>query len=131
MRIKPYQSAWEVAYNHYHNRRGKELPKTRKIIMNNRPDGTRVSHAAWQTLTHGDLPRDITIFPTSTHRPLHPGIYSLPQKQFGKYIHLNSPQYPALVKIFTLQGKLLHQQTISSPVRWHNPETGIVLISIQ
>jgi len=49
---------WEVGYNHYHNRMGVDLPKTRQLILEQiRP---RASRADWnldyETLTHADLP---------------------------------------------------------------------------
>jgi hypothetical protein len=49
---------WEIGYNHYHNRMGINLPKTKQLILEQiRP---RASRAVWnldyETLTHGDLP---------------------------------------------------------------------------
>ncbi len=45
---------WEIAYNHFHNRLGKSLPKMAGVIPTNRPTG--VNHQMdWETLTHGDV----------------------------------------------------------------------------
>ena len=45
---------WEIAYNHFHNRLGMELPKMARVIGANRPTGVN-HHMAWETLTHGDI----------------------------------------------------------------------------
>ena len=45
---------WEIAYNHFHNRKGLELPKMATVIPCNRPTGVN-HHMAWETLTHADL----------------------------------------------------------------------------
>lgn len=49
---------WEVGYNHYHNRRGLELPNTRKLIAEQlRTDSVRASwNLVYETLTHAGLP---------------------------------------------------------------------------
>jgi len=45
---------WEIAYNHFHNRMGKDLPKIAAVIERNRP--TAVNHQmAWETLTHAGV----------------------------------------------------------------------------
>lgn len=45
---------WEIAYNHYHNRMGLDLPKTAAFLPTNRPTG--VNHQmAWETLTHAEV----------------------------------------------------------------------------
>ncbi|HZZ27073.1 MAG TPA: alginate lyase family protein [Pirellulales bacterium] len=45
---------WKIAYNHFHNRMGFELPKIAAVIAKNRPTG--VNHLmAWETLTHTDV----------------------------------------------------------------------------
>jgi hypothetical protein len=45
---------WEIAYNHYHNRLGKPLPKMAAVLPTNRPTG--VNHQmAWETLTHAEV----------------------------------------------------------------------------
>jgi len=45
---------WEIAYNHYHNRLGFDLPKMGAVIAANRPTG--VNHQmAWETLTHAGV----------------------------------------------------------------------------
>jgi hypothetical protein len=45
---------WEIAYNHYHNRKGLALPKMAAVIIKNRPTGVN-HHMAWETLTHADV----------------------------------------------------------------------------
>jgi len=53
---------WEVGYNHYHNRAGVELPNTCKLIMEQiRPRASRTDwNLNYETLTHGDIPGDIS-----------------------------------------------------------------------
>ena len=48
-------TTWEIAYNHYHNRLGMELPQTEKVIQSRaRPTGAD-HHIVWETLTHAEL----------------------------------------------------------------------------
>jgi hypothetical protein len=49
------QPTWEIAYNHFHHRLGRELPKMAKVIPTNRPTGADNNHMVWETLTHGDI----------------------------------------------------------------------------
>jgi hypothetical protein len=45
---------WEIAYNHFHNRLGYELPKMAAVLARIRPTG--VNHQmAWETLTHAGV----------------------------------------------------------------------------
>ncbi len=45
---------WEIAYNHYHNRKGYSLPKLAAVLPTIRPTG--VNHQmAWETLTHAEV----------------------------------------------------------------------------
>jgi hypothetical protein len=48
------QPTWETAYNHYHNRRGLDLPMTKAVVGRVRPTGVAL-HMAWETLTHAEL----------------------------------------------------------------------------
>ena len=44
---------WEIAYNHFHNRLGRELPKMAAVLPTIRPTG--VNHQMdWETLTHAN-----------------------------------------------------------------------------
>jgi hypothetical protein len=46
----------EVAFNHFHNRRGMDMPTTQRYTESKRPAGP--SHfLAWETLTHANNPR--------------------------------------------------------------------------
>jgi hypothetical protein len=45
---------WEIAYNHYHNRMGHELPKMGAVLKRIRPTGVN-HHMAWETLTHAEV----------------------------------------------------------------------------
>jgi hypothetical protein len=45
---------WEIAYNHFHNRLGVNLPKMAAVLPTNRPTGVN-HHMAWETLTHGEV----------------------------------------------------------------------------
>ena len=42
---------WEIAYNHFHNRLGIDLPKMAAVLPTIRPTGVN-HHMAWETLTH-------------------------------------------------------------------------------
>jgi hypothetical protein len=48
---------WEIAYNHFHNRKGRPLPQTEELIRAQlRPSQFRTMlNMAWETLTHGEL----------------------------------------------------------------------------
>ncbi len=48
------QPTWEIAYNHFHNRLGRALPKMAAVLPTNRPTGVN-HHMAWETLTHGAI----------------------------------------------------------------------------
>ncbi|MBK9579015.1 MAG: alginate lyase family protein [Fibrobacteres bacterium] len=49
-------STFEIGYNHYHNRKGIELPNTLKAITQEiRPKGKSDWNIFYETLTHGDL----------------------------------------------------------------------------
>ena len=45
---------WEIAYNHFHDRLGKDLPKMAAVIPGNRPTGVN-HHMNWETLTHAGI----------------------------------------------------------------------------
>jgi hypothetical protein len=45
---------WEIAYNHFHNRLGLELPLTKALIAKIRPTSTN-KHMAWESMTHAEL----------------------------------------------------------------------------
>lgn len=45
---------WEIAYNHFHNRMGMDLPKMGAVLPSNRPTGVN-HHMAWETLTHAGV----------------------------------------------------------------------------
>jgi hypothetical protein len=49
------QPTWEIAYNHFHTRLGRELPKISRVLPTNRPTGADLNHMVWETLTHGDV----------------------------------------------------------------------------
>lgn len=46
----------EVAYHHYHDRLGVDLPQTAKLLARQRPAGTDDLFVAWETLTHAANP---------------------------------------------------------------------------
>jgi|GEM_PF-238637 len=48
------QPTWEIAYNHFHDRMGYNLPKMSAVIPTNRPTGVD-HHMAWETLTHAGM----------------------------------------------------------------------------
>lgn len=47
------QPTWEIAFNHFHHRLGRELPNMARVIPTNRPTGADNNHMVWETLTHG------------------------------------------------------------------------------
>ena len=51
---------WEVGYNRFHNRMGRDLPQTRKLIETQiRPSAPRaVWNLAYETLTHAGPNQD-------------------------------------------------------------------------
>jgi hypothetical protein len=49
------EPTWEIAFNHFHHRLGRELPLMAKVIPTNRPTGADLNHMVWETLTHGDV----------------------------------------------------------------------------
>jgi hypothetical protein len=49
------EPTWEIAYNHFHTRLGRDLPLMAKVIPTNRPTGADLNHMVWETLTHGDI----------------------------------------------------------------------------
>lgn len=49
------QPTWEIAFNHFHHRLGRVLPKMARVIPTNRPTGADMNHMVWETLTHGDV----------------------------------------------------------------------------
>ena len=54
---------WEIAFNHYHNRLGRELPKMAAVLQRIRPTGVN-HHMAWETLTHAGV-GDVGLPPVS------------------------------------------------------------------
>jgi hypothetical protein len=48
------QPTWEIAYNHYHNRLGHDLPKIAAVLPLVRPTGAD-HHMAWESLTHAEM----------------------------------------------------------------------------
>jgi hypothetical protein len=55
---------WEIAYNHYHNRLGRALPKMGAVLPTIRPTGWN-HQMAWETLTHAEA-KDAGLPPVST-----------------------------------------------------------------
>ena len=51
--------AWQIRYNHYHNRVGIDLPNTKRLIAAQiRPNAHRaIQNLVYETLTHTDLHR--------------------------------------------------------------------------
>ena len=45
---------WEIAYNHFHDRLGNQLPKIGAVLPTNRPTGVN-HHMNWETLTHAAI----------------------------------------------------------------------------
>jgi hypothetical protein len=43
---------WEIAYNHYHGRRGLPMPETEKLLTNHRPELGPDHHLGFGTLSH-------------------------------------------------------------------------------
>ncbi len=50
---------WEIGYNHFHNRMGREMPFTKQLIISKiRPSGHSTHHMIWETMTHGELGKE-------------------------------------------------------------------------
>ncbi len=49
------EPTWEIAYNHFHDHLGRELPNAARVLPTNRPTGADLNHMVWETLTHGDV----------------------------------------------------------------------------
>ena len=49
-----FSSIYERVYNHYHNRKGLEMPFTAEIIQRIRPERWHGAHASWGTLMHAE-----------------------------------------------------------------------------
>ena len=58
---------WEIAYNHFHDRLGINLPKIGAVIPGNRPTGVN-HHMNWETLTHARM-GSIGLPPINKERP--------------------------------------------------------------
>ncbi|WP_169334015.1 Ig-like domain-containing protein [Cytophaga aurantiaca] len=56
-------AAFEIAYNHLHSRLNKNLPYTLQMINAHRPASAGQWVFKWETLTHGDLPFNLTTTP--------------------------------------------------------------------
>ncbi|HLJ97996.1 MAG TPA: family 16 glycoside hydrolase [Gemmataceae bacterium] len=48
------KSSWEIAYNHYCNRQGYDLPKMKAVLPTVRPTSVN-HHMVWETLTHAEI----------------------------------------------------------------------------
>lgn len=46
--------SWEIAFNHFVNRKGERLPQTEQLLTAIRPTGSS-HHMAWETLTHAGV----------------------------------------------------------------------------
>jgi hypothetical protein len=52
--LKP-AATWEIAYNHFHNRKGYLLPLSDSLILVKIRPSTTGTHMAWESLTHAEL----------------------------------------------------------------------------
>ena len=49
-------ATWEIGYNHYHNRKGRDLPNTEKLIIEQvRIKGESDWNIFYETLTHANI----------------------------------------------------------------------------
>jgi len=61
---------WEIGYNHYHTRKGIDMPNTEKHIATNiRPKGWSALNIFYETLTHA---HDIIVIPTEINSLIQP-----------------------------------------------------------
>jgi hypothetical protein len=70
-----YAPIWEIAYNHYHNRKGMDMPYSRQVVAKIRPEGRDIHQMPWGTLTHAEVRNGIsggTPTPTPTITPVTP-----------------------------------------------------------
>ncbi len=81
---------WEIAYNHYHNRKRLEMPRSGQVIAKNSPEDV-VQHMMWGTVTHHGVGLEETtalIAPGRVGEPLQamsraraiPGLYRAGEK---------------------------------------------------
>jgi hypothetical protein len=49
-----FRPIYEKVYHHYHGRAGMEMPYTRQVLQQTRPEGTHWDHAPWGTLMFFD-----------------------------------------------------------------------------
>ena len=59
---------WEIAFNHYHNRLGRPLPKMAAVLPTIRPTGWN-HQMAWETLTHAEV-KDAGLPPVAARRSM-------------------------------------------------------------
>ncbi len=100
---------WEIGYNHYHNRKGIDLPNTLKAINQEiRPKGQSDWNIFYESLTHVDLP-------TSTlavaDRPSGFGKVSLTRN--GTCEILSNATGSVDVSVVSLNGKRISQSSVS------------------
>lgn len=62
-----FSNIYERAYNHYHNRKGLELPYTKAVLERNRIEGFSLDHVCWATLMNSKH----EIHEASGESPLH------------------------------------------------------------
>ncbi len=51
-----FRPIFERVYQHYHVRKGMDMPFTRQVVERNRPEGWAVQHASWGSLAYAGVP---------------------------------------------------------------------------
>jgi hypothetical protein len=55
LRLSAHPATWEIAYNHFHNRAGRPLPLSERLIREKVRPTRADHHMVWESFTHGDL----------------------------------------------------------------------------
>lgn len=106
---KAYDPTWEIAYNHFVNRRGMSMPFSKKLIETKlRPTGVD-HHMIWETLTHaetGSVGIDVAVLPQACKGRAVPASARLTLGENGKLL-LARPGNDGVTRYYGLDGALL------------------------
>ncbi|WP_018342726.1 Ig-like domain-containing protein [Cytophaga aurantiaca] len=126
-------AAFEIAYNHLHTRLNKNLPYTLQMINSHRPAGAGHWVFKWETLTHGNLPFNLTI-PTNNAPTVS---ISSPQTTTSNctpasiMLNANAADDHGVQKVEFYNGTTLLNTDASAPYsyNWNNVTTGTYSIT--
>lgn len=139
-----FKPTFEIAYNHFHNRKGLTMPLTNTLITSKiRPSYfTTMLNMAWETLTHAEL--DSTIETSVQDHQVKENSYSIKivpnpvGSNFTVYYNINEFS-PVEFNLHDISGKLIEtQQNVmvqsgAGEFNWNlksNPVPGIYFVSM-